>query len=87
MGLEKRFALQILEDLETLERPPWPSGKVKRLVGGEFWEIKSGDYRTIFGPHRKDVVVLRAVDRRDLEKTIGRIDVRAIRAWLSGIGD
>ena len=82
MGLENRFALQILKDLDLLRRPPWPVGKVKRLAGGEYWEMKSGDFRTIFWPHQKDVVVLRVVDRRDLEKAIGRIDVRAVRAWL-----
>ena len=82
LGLPKRFARQILEDLEILASPPWPAGKVKGLRGCDFWEIKTGEYRTIFWPHRKDVVVLRVVNRRDLEKAIGRINVGTLVAWL-----
>lgn len=81
-GLEKRIALQILEDLKLLETPPWPSGKVKKLKGGEYWEIKTGDYRSIFWPQGKRVVVLRIVNRRDLERTLGRIDLRQLIRWM-----
>ena len=81
-GLERRNALQILEDLELLESPPWPPGKVKKLRGQEFWEIKTGDFRTLFWPHGKKVVILRVVNRRDLERAIGRIDVRALVRWF-----
>jgi mRNA-degrading endonuclease RelE of RelBE toxin-antitoxin system len=76
--LPKRNALQVLEDLELLEVPPWPPGKVRKLRGHDFWEIKTGDYRTIFWPQGNKVVILRVVNRRDLEKTLGRIDVRAL---------
>ena len=82
LKLEKRFALQILDDLELLEHPPWPAGKVKKLRGREYWEIKTGDFRTIFWLHQKEVVILRVVNRRDLEKALGRIDLQAILQWL-----
>ena len=81
-GLEKRNALQILADLELLESPPWPPGKVKKLRGQDFWEIKTGDFRTLFWPHGKKVVILRVVNRRDLEGAIDRIDVRALVRWF-----
>ncbi len=80
--LEKRNALQILADLELLESPPWPPGKVKKLRGQEFWEIKTGDFRTLFWPHGKKVVILRVVNRRDLEDAIDRIDVRVLVRWF-----
>jgi len=80
--LEKRNSLQILDDLEILENPPWPPGKVKKLRGQEYWEIKTGDFRTIFWPDRKTVVILRVVNRRDLEQAVGRINVKALREWL-----
>jgi mRNA-degrading endonuclease RelE of RelBE toxin-antitoxin system len=80
--LEKRYALQILADLELLESPPWPPGKVKKLRGQEFWEIKTGDFRTLFWPHGKKVVILRVVNRRDLEGAIDRIDVRTLVRWF-----
>ena len=80
--LPKRFALQILKDLEMLESPPWPAGKVKKLRGSDLWELKTGDYRSIFWPRGKRVVVLRVVNRRDLEAAITRIDFRTLLRWL-----
>ncbi len=82
LALQKRFARQMLEDLVILETPPWPAGEVKRLRGCDFWEIRTGDYRTIFLPSGSDVVILRLVNRRDLEKALGRIDVAALVRWL-----
>ena len=82
LALEKRFALQVLSDLPLLEAPPWPGGKVKRLRGTDFWEIKTGNFRTVFWPAGKEVVILRVVNRRDLLSAIGRIDVAALVRWL-----
>lgn len=82
LGLQKKFARQVLSDLEILETPPWPGGKVKPLRGSDFREIKTGDFRTIFWPHGKDVVILRIVNRRDLDKAIGRINITALVHWL-----
>lgn len=82
LRIEKRFALQILEDLEQLQKPPWPPGKVKRLRGRDFWEIKTGNFRTLFWPQGRKVVILRVVNRRDLAKAVGRIDVGALVRWL-----
>ena len=84
LELEERDASRILEDVEHLQEPPWPPGKVKRLRGCDYWEVKSGDFRTIFWPNGKDVVLLRVVNRRDLEAAVRRIDVRALLAWLRG---
>lgn len=80
--LGKADALRVLDDLELLQTPPWPAGKVKKLRGQEFWEIKTGDFRTLFWPQGKKVVILRVVNRRDLEAAIKRIDVSALLAWL-----
>jgi mRNA-degrading endonuclease RelE of RelBE toxin-antitoxin system len=82
VALQRKFARQVLADLELLQTPPWPPGKVKPLRGTGFQEIKTGDFRAIFLPKGKDVVVLRVVNRRDLEKAIGRIDVAALVRWL-----
>lgn len=87
-ALEAADARRVLEDLELLERPPWPPRKVKRLRGCEFWEVKTGDFRTIFWPEGRKVVILRVVNRRDLDQSIGRINlgelVRWIRTWGPG---
>jgi mRNA-degrading endonuclease RelE of RelBE toxin-antitoxin system len=82
LALEKRFARQVLADLEILTKPPWPRGKVKPLRGTDYWEIKTGDFRAIFLPRGRDVIILRVVDRRDLHEAIGRIDVAALVRWL-----
>ena len=82
LSLEQRYARQILEDLTLLETPPWPPGKVKQLRGHDYWEIKTGDFRTLFWPQGKNVVILRVVNRRDLAKAIHRIDARALIRWL-----
>lgn len=82
LALPKRNAQQILEDLRILQTPPWPLGKVKKLRGHDFWEIKTGDTRTIFWPRGKKVVILRVVNLPDLGRTLGRIDVRALIQWL-----
>ena len=55
---------------------------MKKIRGQDHWELKTGDFRTIFWPRGKKVVVLRIVNRRDLERTIGRIDVRDLLRWL-----
>ena len=81
-SLPKRYALQILEDLEILQGPPWPPGKVKKLRGHDFWEIKTGSYRTIFLPRGKDVIILRIVNRRDLDQTLDRINIRSLIEWI-----
>ena len=83
-GLQTADARRILEDLELLQSPPWPPRKIKRLRGSEFWELKTGDFRTIFWPQGPKVAILRVVNRRDLELTLGRIDLAALMGWLRG---
>lgn len=82
LSLEVRYANQILRDLEILKTPPWPPRKVKPLRGTNFWEIKTGDFRSLFWPVGKRIVVLRVVYRRDLVKALGRIDIAALIRWL-----
>ena len=81
VALEKHFARQILDDLPILESPPWPPGKVKKLHGCDFWELKCGDFRAMFLPRGKKVILVRVVNRRDLGKALGGIDRRAVERW------
>jgi mRNA-degrading endonuclease RelE of RelBE toxin-antitoxin system len=84
LNLDDRFARRVGVHLRLLETPPWPPGKVKKLRGCDFWEIRSGDFRAVFWPRGKEVVVLRVVNRRDLERALGGIDRRAIEKWVEG---
>jgi len=82
LGLPQNVAGQILDDVEILTNPPWPKGKVKKIRGQKFWEIRTGNYRTLFIPEGEKIVILRVVNRKDLEKAIKRIDVRFLVRWL-----
>ena len=83
LKLPRRDAERILADLEILESPPWPAGKIKPLRGCSYWEIKTGDYRSLFLPVGKEVIILRVVHRRDLERTVKQISPAAVTLWLS----
>lgn len=78
LNLPQHIANQILEDAEALINPPWPSGSVKKTKSQKFWEIHTGDYRTLFIPEGEKIIILRVVNRKDLERAIKRIDVRTI---------
>ena len=80
--LEEKYARQILEDIELLRFPPWPPAKAKKLHGTDLWELKTGDFRTLFLPRRNQVIIVRVVNRRDLLKAIKRIAVHVILSWL-----
>ena len=82
LKLPAKDADRIVDDLAILETPPWPRGKVKKLRSTEYWEIKTGSYRSIFFQERKKVVVLRVINRRDLFRSVKHIDIEAITRWL-----
>ena len=81
-GLPNRDAEMVVKDLELLQAPPWLPGKVRKLRGLDYWEIKTGDYRSIFLQEGKKVIVLRIINRRDLFRTIKHIDITAVVRWL-----
>jgi mRNA-degrading endonuclease RelE of RelBE toxin-antitoxin system len=81
-GLPRRDAEIVVKDLELLQAPPWSPGKVRKLRGLDYREIKTGDYRSIFLQEGKKVIVLRIINRRDLFRTIKHIDITAIVRWL-----
>lgn len=76
LGLPRRIAAQILDDLEQLLTEPWPHNQTKKLKGVSFWEIKTGDYRSLFLREGRQLIVLRIVNRKDLERTVRRLDTR-----------
>ena len=78
----ERDAELIADDLGLLETPPWPASKVKKLKGVDYWELKTGNYRSIFITEGKTVVVLRIINRRDLLRTVKHIDINAVLRWL-----
>ena len=71
--LDEKYTRQILEDLELLRVSPWPPGKIKKLRGTPLWEVKTGDYRSLFLPDGARAAVARVVNRRDLDTAIERL--------------
>ncbi len=71
-ALEKGTARNILDDLKFLQNRPWPGPpKIKKLEGHKnLYRLRTGDYRSIFEPISQKVVVLRVLDRKELERNL-----------------
>ena len=62
---------QILEDFSILETTPWPGPpKIKKLRGYELYRLRTGTYRSIFEERGQTIVILRVIDRKDLERLL-----------------
>jgi mRNA-degrading endonuclease RelE of RelBE toxin-antitoxin system len=70
-ALEKAAA-EILHDLKILQTRPWPvPPKIKKLEGYKnLYRLRTEDYRSLFEPTVKGVVVLRVLDRKELERIL-----------------
>ena len=80
--LTKKNALMVAENLKLLRAARWPANKVKKLRDVGFWEIKTGDYRSLFVLEGTKVGVLIVIHRRDLSRTIKHINVIEAVRWL-----
>ena len=64
-------ARAILNDHAILKSPPWPGPpKVKRIQGTPYSRLRTGGFRSIFLQEGNIIVVLRIVDRKDLERIL-----------------
>ena len=65
---------QIHHDIIILESAPFPSGTtIKRLkrLRPPVYRLRSGDFRILYHIHENDVIILRVIDRKLLERAIG----------------
>jgi mRNA-degrading endonuclease RelE of RelBE toxin-antitoxin system len=71
-ALESAAAEEILDDLKVLQTRPWPGPpKVKKIEGYKaLYRLRTRDYRSLFEPTEKGVVVLRVLDRKELERIL-----------------
>jgi mRNA-degrading endonuclease RelE of RelBE toxin-antitoxin system len=71
-ALEKSPAGEILDDLKILQTRPWPGPpKVKKLEDYKnLYRLRTGDYRSLFEPTAKGVVILRVLARKELERIL-----------------
>ena len=62
---------RILEDFSILETTTWPGPpKIKKLRGYELYRLRTGTYRSIFEDRGQTLVILRVIDRKDLERLL-----------------
>jgi|SRR4030042_312696 mRNA interferase RelE/StbE len=74
--ISKEFRDKIHQDLKTLESAPFPSGNyIKRLRGFKppVYRLRSGDFRVLYHIHGNTVTILRAIDRKLLERVLKRL--------------
>ena len=70
---DPRIRLQVLEDLKSLSKEPFPKpprGKKLKGFGTPTYRLKSGDYRAVYRPVDETMVILAVFDRKDLEKEL-----------------
>ena len=77
-GISKDFRDQIHRDLKALESAPFPSGAfIKRLKGFRplVYRLRSGDFRVLYHIQADNVIILRVIDRKVLERAIKRLKI------------
>jgi len=75
-ALPIRARLQVTEDIASLARgplPPRPGTKKLKGYRPPLYRLRAGDYRILYRVERNTVTVIRVIDRRDLDRTLGII--------------
>ena len=76
--IPKDLRHQIHRDLRNLEFSPFPSGaNIKRLkgFGQPVYRLRSGNYRILYYIRENNVIILRVIDRKVLERAIRRLRI------------
>lgn len=67
---------QIISDIKTLSANPFPARSgIKKLKGFKppLYRLRSGDYRILYRIKSNEVTIMRAIDRKELERIIKRL--------------
>ncbi len=67
---------EILSDIRQLSSAPFPTGTaVKKLKGFKppLYRLRTGDYRIIYRVEARAILVLRGINRKELDRTIKRL--------------
>jgi mRNA-degrading endonuclease RelE of RelBE toxin-antitoxin system len=69
---------KIHSDIHLLKKTPFSSGKrIKRLKGFKppLFRLRSGDHRIIYQIEQNSVIILRAIDRKLLDRILKRLKI------------
>ena len=75
-ALPIRIRLQVTQDIASLARDPFPPRPgTKKLKGYRppLYRLRAGDYRILYRVARNTATVIRVIDRRNLDRTLGAI--------------
>lgn len=61
---------QIVDDIEIWSVTPWPGAPAVKKIKKTLYRLRSGGYRVIFEKEKNIVIILRIVDRKDLERML-----------------
>ena len=76
--IPKELRDQIHRDLRNLESAPFPSGTyIRRLKGFRppVYRLRTGNCRILYHIQENNVMILRVIDRKLLERTIRRLRI------------
>jgi mRNA interferase RelE/StbE len=69
---------KIIAAIQKLSTDPFSSGpNIKKLKGFKppVYRMRSGDFRVLYRVQDKSIIVLRVIDRKDLERIIKRLNL------------
>jgi mRNA interferase RelE/StbE len=75
-ALPDRLRCQIVEAIRCLSDNTLPTGSgAKKLRGFKppLYRLRSGDYRVLYRIRSNDILIMRIIDRKGLERTIKRL--------------
>jgi mRNA interferase RelE/StbE len=67
---------KMIDSIQKLSTDPFPSGpNIKKLKGFKppIYRIRSGDFRVLYRMYDKAIIILRVIDRKELERIIKRL--------------
>jgi len=70
--------IKITASIKKLSSNPFASGtNIKKLKGFKppLYRIRSGDFRVLYRVHDKTIIIMRVIDRKDLERVIKKLNL------------
>jgi mRNA interferase RelE/StbE len=75
-SLPESIQPDIIEGIKSLQQDPIPSPPLKKKLRGfgyPVYRMRIADYRLLYRIDEGTVTIMRVIDRKDLERTIGRL--------------
>jgi len=69
---------KIIASIKKLSSNPFaPNPNIKKLKGFKppIYRIQTGDFRVLYSVHDKTIIILRVIERKDLERVIKKLNL------------